>query len=390
MKKSKYKQYKVYFVGSGPAGFDLITVRGVKALASADTVIYDYLSTRALPRYLKEEIELICAGKLAKKGKYSQGSKPEQDKINKLIIKKVREGKKIVRLKNGSLALFSRISEELDALEAEDIDFELIPGVTAAEAAASALGISLTERTMSSSSIFVTGHQTEANKRNFIDWSVLAKVSTIVLYMGVKNLKQVTTKIIKNGRDKDTSVIAIQDIASPNQKIIVSSLDKIDQEAREKKLKPPAIIIIGEVCDLYKRFNQNNKKKILFTGLSKKRFFLKDNFYHLPLIEIRPLNNYKKFDSYLCNIKKFDWLVFTSRYGVKYFWQRLKKVKKDARDLSGLKIAAIGGSTKNKLQQFGIVADLVPKIESSAGLIKAFERLDIKGKKIFLPRSDIS
>lgn len=388
MKKNEIKKYKVYFVGAGPGEADLISVRGAKVLASSDTVIYDYLSEGNILQYINDKAELVSAGKLAKKGKYSKGMRPEQGKINDLIIKKVKEGKRVVRLKNGDLTLFSRISEELDALGRNDIDFELIPGITAASAAAAALKVPLTERGISSNVVFVTGHQGQNKK--YIDWKTNSKVSTIVLYMGAENLKQTVQEIIKWGRDKNTKALAIQDISTTNQRIIVSSLGKIAKEAKENKLKPPVIVIIGEVCSFYKKFNRKKNKKILFTGLSKKRFFLDGNFFHLPLIEIEPLENYAKFDSYLEKIKDFDWIIFTSRYGVKYFFQRLEKIKKDVRDLAGAKIAAIGGSTKNKLQEFGIRADLVPKQESSAGLIKAFAKLKIKNKKIFLPHSNIS
>ena len=156
-------------------------------------------------------------------------------------------------------------------------------------------------------------------------------------------------------------------------------------------MKPPAIIIIGEVVKLEKEFNWLKKnRKILFTGLSKERFFMKGTYTYFPLIKIVPLVSYKKFDAHLKKVEGFDWLVFTSRYGVKYFFERLQAIGLDSRSLSRAWIAAIGNSTKSALLERGIRVDLVPRVESSAGLLREFKKIDLEDKKIFLPRSDLS
>ena len=191
--------------------------------------------------------------------------------------------------------------------------------------------------------------------------------------------------------NKETPVAIIQDASLITQKILIGTLENIAKKAKKQKVMPPAIIIIGEVVKLERNFNWLKKnKKILFTGLSKERFFIKGTYFHLPLIKIEPLDDYKEFDNYLKNISEFDWIVFTSRYGVEYFFKRLTIVGYDSRILKDINIAAIGNSTKNRLLNFRIQADLVPTKESSEGLFKEFKKIDIKDKKIFLSHSDIS
>lgn len=124
--------------------------------------------------------------------------------------------------------------------------------------------------------------------------------------------------------------------------------------------------------------------------MSKERFFIEKTYFHLPLIKIVPLSDYTEFDNYLKNIEEFNWIVLTSRYGVEHFFKRLNATGFDSRVLKNIKVAAIGNSTKKRLEDFGIIADLVPKNEASQGLLEEFAKINISGKKIFLPRSDLS
>lgn len=383
------KTRKVYLVGAGPGSPDLITVKGLEILRQADVVIYDYLVDKRLPRYAAKGAELICCHRLGNK-RFKEGFFRDQDEINKIIMEKVKEGKRVVRLRNGDSAIFSRISEELETLTKNNIEFEIVPGVTAASAAACFSGVPLTDRRFASNVVFVTGHEA-ADKESNIDWKSIAGCGTIVLYMAVANLFQIVRQLLNAGKTPTTPVAIIQDASLLTQKVLVGTLRDIVTKAKEQKIKPPAIIIIGEVVRLEKRFNWLIKnKRILFTGLSKERFFTKGTFFHLPLIKIEPLGNYADFDNCLKDIAEFDWIVFCSRYGVQYFFQRLNKIGYDARRLNKIKIAAIGGSTQNRLLDYGILADLVPKEESSRGLINEFKKIDIKDKRIFLLRSDLS
>lgn len=402
---------KVYLVGAGPGKPNLITVRGLNILKEADVVIYDYLVDKRILDEAKEGAELICSEELRKE-RYSGSSLKAQGRINALMIKKTKEGKKVIRLKNGCPSIFSRLSEELSGLVKEKIDFEIVPGVTAASAASCLSGIPLTDRRFASSCVFVAGNEDPKKKKSSINWESIAKNETIVLYMAVGNLGLIVFKLLKAGKNENTPVAIIQDASLPNQKILIGNLGNIVTKAKGCKVKPPAIIIIGEVAKLEKKFNWLKKnKRVLFTGLSKERFFEKGVVFHVPMIEIRPLEDYTEFDKWIKKIAKnrghqpsainhqpvFDWIVFASRYGVEYFFNRLDTINLDSRVLSGTKIAAIGNSTASKLREYGIVADLIPKKESSAGLIAEFKnflrrdtRYEMRDTNIFLPRSDIS
>ena len=185
--------------------------------------------------------------------------------------------------------------------------------------------------------------------------------------------------------------MAVARAGDPGQRTVRAQLEDVVEKAEKEEIAPPAIFIIGETAKLEKKFNWLRKnKRILFTGLSRERFFLSGTYFHLPLIRIEPLENYDELDGYIKRTREFDWIVFTSRYGVKYFFKRLNGLGFDTRRLSGNKIAAIGNSTKNMLLNFGVRPDLVPRLESSRGLIREFQKIDLRGKRIFLPRSDIS
>lgn len=384
------KPSKVYLIGAGPGRPDLITVRGLNILRQADVVVYDYLVDNKLLDEAGFDAQLISCRSLGKKC-YSGNSAEAQRKINELIIKKAKKGKRVVRIKNGDPSIFSRASEEIKALIKNKIGFEIVPGVTAASAAAGFSGIPLTDRHGSSSVIFLTGHESNGKKKSSIDWGSLVKFETIVIYMGLNNISKIVSRLIKLGKSSNTPVAVISKATDINQKTVGGKLKDISEKVRTQCIEPPAIFIIGKTAGFVKDFNWlRNNKRVLFTGLSKERFFRDATYYHLPLISIEPLEDYKRFDSYLKKIKQFDWIVFASRYGVEYFFERLRKVGHDSRTLSAIKIAAVGNSTRSRLLDFGIKANLMPQKESSEGLIKEFKKINLRRKKIFLPRSDIS
>lgn len=381
---------KVYLVGAGPGRPDLITVRGREILRQADVVIYDYLVNKKILDEAKEGAELICCDKLGK-NRYSDGFLIHNERINQLVIKKAKQGKRVIRLKNGDVSIFSRFSQELDALVKEKIEFEIVPGVTAASAASCFTGVPLTDRRFASACVFVTGHEDPQKSESALNWRALVRSGTLVLYMAVQNLNKIVDGLLGAGKDKQTAVAIIQDASLLTQRILIGALGNIVQKAKEQKVTPPAVIIIGEVVSLEKDFNWLRKnKRILFTGLSNERFWTKAAFFHLPLIKIEPIQDYAEFDNCLKKIAVFDWIVFTSRFGAEYFFNRLKTLRLDARILKGISIAAIGRSTKTRLEGFGVLADLAPTDESSKGLLEEFRKIDLKNKKIFLPRSDIS
>lgn len=366
---------RVYLVGAGPAGKDLITVKGREILRQAEVVIYDYLVDRELLDEVRPDAELIRRDR----------------NIDVLIVQKAKAGKMVVRLKNGDSFIFGRADEEITALIKNRIEYEVVPGVTAASAAAAFSGIPLTDRRVASSVVFVTGREAEGKKLSAVNWKAIAGCGTIVLYMAVENLSQIVDRLIEAGKSPETPAAAIYQAARINQRLALSRLKGLPAAIKSGRIKTPAIFIIGEVVRFSRTLNWfKRNKRILFTGLSDKRYLLKGTYFHLPLIEIRRLENYANFDRQLKAISTFDWIVFTSRFGVHYFFARLGKVGLDARALHNLKIAAIGTSTANKLKEWGINADLISEVETSSGLLAAFKKISLKGEKIFLPHSDLS
>ncbi len=194
----------VYLVGAGPGRADLITVRGAELVGAADCVIYDRLANPALLKFARPDAEIINVPKRIDSGSFSQ------QQINNLLIEKASSGQTVVRLKGGDPCIFGRAAEEAAVLAEAGIDFEIVPGVTAAIAAAGYAGILLTDRTCSSQVVFVTGHEADEKEKSNIDWHLLAKFSgTIVFYMGVGNLDFIVKQLIKNGMNEETPVAVI-------------------------------------------------------------------------------------------------------------------------------------------------------------------------------------
>jgi len=384
------KARKVYLIGAGPGRPDLITVRGMHILKEADMVIYDCLVDSAVLNQTRPGAELISCEQLGKK-RYLGRPLIAQGKINDLMVKGARQGRRVVRLKNGDVSIFSRAREEIEALLKNKIGFEIVPGVTAASTAAAFTGVMLTDREYSSSAVFLTGRESSRKKKTGLSWKAIASFNTIVIYMGLNNLPRLVSKLIDSGKSRQTPVVAVSKAGYITQDTVRARLEDIVERVKEKAIQPPSIFIIGKTAGLEKGFNWFRKnKRILFTGLSKERFFNGASYCHLPLVKIEPLDDYRKFDDYLKEIRYFDWVVFASRYGVEYFFERLRGLGGDSRLLASVKIAAIGNSTRLRLLDFGISADLVPRRESSEGLIEEFQKLELIGRRIFLPRSDIS
>lgn len=365
---------KVYLIGAGPGKPDLITVRGQNILKQAEVVIYDYLLDTAVLEVVPPKAKLVL----------------EKENIRtRLMVKYALLGKKVVRLKNGDPSIFGRLSEEVGALVKNRIEFEVVPGVTAGCAAGAYSGIPLTDREFSSSVIFITGHENPQKSKSSINWEKMSNAGTLVLYMAVGNLSSIVKKLIRGGFLPKSPAAVIQGAGSARQKSVFGCLEDIVEKVKESKIEAPAIVIIGEVAKLNNKFDWFMKnKRILFTGLSDERFFLKGTYFHLPLIKIEPLDNYQEFDVKIKD--KYDWIIFASRYGVEYFFKRFMALGFDGRRLCRIKIGAVGLSTANKLEEFGIKADFVPKVESSKGLLKEIKRFDLRGKRIFMPRSDLA
>jgi uroporphyrin-III C-methyltransferase len=240
---------KVFLVGAGPGDQELLTVRAVEVLRKADVVIYDRLVSKSILELAPKTTKMIYVGKSS--GKHEL----PQEKINELLISAALDGKKVVRLKGGDPFLFGRGGEEAEALADNNIDFEVVPGVTSALVAPAYAGIPLTHRDYASSVAIVTGHRA-GNAERVVNWSKLASaVDTIVILMGVESLESIATKLMGGGLDPNTPVAVIERGTSKRQRSLIGRLGTIASEAKERNVKPPAVIVIGEVVNLGRKLS---------------------------------------------------------------------------------------------------------------------------------------
>ncbi|WP_298667594.1 uroporphyrinogen-III C-methyltransferase [uncultured Methanofollis sp.] len=237
---------KVILVGSGPGGLGLMAPRAREAIEGADVILYDQLPGDEILATLPESAEKIDCGK------HGGDHTLEQDEIEALMVEKALEGKKVVRLKGGDPFLFGRGGEEMETLRAHGIAVEVVPGISSAIAVPESVGIPVTHRKFASQVTVITGHEDPTKGESALDWQYLGRTrGTIVVLMGVKNLGKIAEALIGNGRDSATPVAIIERGMRPDQRVTVGPLAEIAETARAQGVRPPAVIVIGEVVGLY-------------------------------------------------------------------------------------------------------------------------------------------
>ncbi|RUM88013.1 MAG: uroporphyrinogen-III C-methyltransferase [Thermodesulfatator sp.] len=388
------KKGKVYLVGAGPGDPGLITLKGLKALSRAQVVIYDYLANPRLLSHVPESAEKIYVGK---KGGHHTLS---QEGINRLLVEKALEGKTVVRLKGGDPFVFGRGGEEIEALLEHDIPFEVVPGVTSAFAAPAYAGIPVTHRRFTSTLALVTGHEAEGKKESAIDWEALSRIGTLIFLMGMKNLPRICENLLRYGRAPETPVAVVQWGATPRQRVATGTLSTIVEEVQRAGLSAPAIILVGEVARLREKFRWFDNRplfgrRVMVTRTREQASRLTEalealgaEVLEIPTIKIVPPESFKPLDQALKCLEKFDWLIFTSQNAVRFFRERLFALRKDVRALAQVRLAVIGAATGKALREIGLFPDLLPREYRAEGLIEAFSREDLRGKKILLPRAE--
>lgn len=380
---------KVYLIGAGPGDPGLITVKGLKILKMAEVVVYDRLSSPLLLEEVKEGCELIYRANLS------------QEQINQILAEKAGEGKLVVRLKGGDPFLFSRGVEEALYLKERGIDFEVIPGVSSALAVPEVAGIPLTHRDYASSVIIATGHEAPDKEKKRVDWRKIAKTAdTIVILMGVEKLPYIVEELIKGGKQEKTPAAIVYRGTTSSQKTILTTLENLVDKVKEEEITSHSIVIVGEAVKLGQKLNPlssskplSNKRILVTTPQEKLKTLLElegAEVIHFPTILLKPVEENYLLDKAIESISTYNWIIFTSAAAVDFFWKRLEERGKDSRYLKGLKIAAIGPVTANRLREKGIVADIVPEDYSTQGLIKKLEELNLRDQSFLLPRSSIA
>ena len=387
---------KVYIIGAGPGDPGLLTLKAVKCLEKSDVIVYDYLVSPDILNYARKDARLVYVGK--KGGHHTV----PQDELNRILVKEASEGNVVARLKGGDPFIFGRGGEEAEVLFEAEIPFEIIPGITSAIAVPAYAGIPLTHREHTSTVAFVTGHEDPKKDQSRIDWGKLSGMETIVFLMGVKNLPQIVRSLLENGRSPDTPVAMIRWGTTPDQFTLSGTLGDIAGLAEKKKVTPPAIFVVGEVVGLRKTLNWFETKPLFGRGIVITRpeeqagelaSLLSAEgarIIHFPAIKIVSPESFDDFDRALENIEHYDWIIFTSANGVRFFFNRLAEMGKDVRDLKGIKICTIGPATQSAIEKRGIAVDIVPEEFISEGVVEAFKGEDMQNARVLLPRAEIA
>lgn len=367
---------KVYLIGAGPGDTGLITMKGIEALKEADVVVYDHLASASLLNETKDAAEWIDAGKFA------GNHRMKQSEIEQLLIEKAMAGHVVARLKGGDPFIFGRGGEEALALTAAGIDYEVIPGVSSVYSAPAYAGIPITHRGKASSFHVITGHEDPTKENSSLDYEILAREEgTLVFLMGLSKLHQISERLIANGKDAHTPAAVIASGTTARQRCVTGELGRIAAISEKADIQPPAILVVGDVVNLkgavdWQQPGPLSGRKILVTATE---------IIARPLAEyIRRLGGEPVVMS-LIGVKGQEmssikavltspgkrWLVFTSRNGVRFFFEQMKKEQVDIRSLGDSRIAVMGAGTRKEMENWGCYADLVPEQSCSESLAKA-------------------
>lgn len=354
-------------VGAGPGDPGLITTKGLKLLRQADVIVYDQLASPDLLKEARPEAQLIYVGKKA--GEHAL----PQEEINRLLADEAGAGRTVVRLKGGDPFVFGRGGEEAEALAAAGIPFEVVPGVTSAVAVPAYAGIPVTHRGLASLVTFITGHEDPTKAESDIPWDILAKTGgTLVFLMGVKYLAENCRRLISGGRPPDTPAAMIESGTLPTQRTVTGTLADIAAKAREADIRPPAILVVGEVVRLRERLAWWETRPLwgkvaVVTRTREQASVLVEllsaagaRCLEVPTLELAPPDDFGPLDRALEHLGDYHWIVFTSANGVIAFMKRLFDKGLDVRALGRVKLAAIGPATAEALRGYSLVADVVP------------------------------
>jgi uroporphyrinogen III methyltransferase / synthase len=388
---------QVYLIGAGPGDPDLITLKGLRCLQTADCVIYDYLVNADLLEHARDNAELIYVGK---RGGHKNIS---QEEINALIVEKARAGKIVARLKGGDPFIFGRGGEEAEELARAGIRFEIIPGITSGYAAPAYAGIPVTHRDFSPSVAFITGHEDPDKEESLIHWDkISSSIGTLVFFMGVKSLPEIVENLLRNARSPDTPIALIRWGTYFRQEVLTGTLATIVQQVQSTGLSAPAITVVGEVVRLREKLKwfENRPlfgKRIIITRPREQAEEFKSQLTELgaeviafPTIEIRDPSSWDGLDEAICHMDRYQWLIFTSVNGVKNFFARFRFAQRDIRDLKGVRISTIGPATERAVRALNLHVEVIPEEFKAEGLVESLRGRVMKGARVLIPRAKVA
>jgi uroporphyrinogen III methyltransferase/synthase len=384
---------KAYLIGAGPGDPGLLTLRGRQRLGEADLVLYDYLVNPRILDWARPGAELVCLGR------HGHGRIFSQPDIHERMISAARLGKVVARLKGGDPAIFARTSEETAALEAAGVPYEIVPGVTAAQAASSYAGVPLTHREAASCVAFVAGQECRDKQGEPLDMEGLARFpGTLVFYMGVTSAPEWATALLAHGKPGETPVAIVRHASLPQQETTMTTLGDLPRVLAPGAMRPPAIIIVGEAAaarpsvdwfgsrPLFGRTILVTRPAHQSESLVERLLELGANVLVQPAIEIGPPADWTAADAAITQLREFAWLVFSSANGVRFFLDRLAHHGFDLRALGGVRLAAIGPGTADALAQYHLQADLQPDEFRAEALAQSLLPAAV-GKRVLLLRA---
>jgi uroporphyrinogen III methyltransferase / synthase len=386
------KSGRVYLVGAGPGDPRLITVRGVECLGRADVVLYDYLVNPQILEHAPARAELVCLGH------HGHDRILSQAEINARLVAEAQAGKTVVRLKGGDPAIFARAAEEVQALAQAGIPFEIVPGITTALAAGSHAGISITHRELASAVALVTGQERDGKEEPAIDYRALAAFpGTLVFYMGVTSAPLWTRALVEQGKPRDTPAAIIRRCSWSDQQTIHCTLGTVAAVLAEHKMRPPVIVIVGDVVTWDGNVAWFGSRplagtRVVVTRAPGQAESLRDALQELgaevliqPAIQIAPPEDWAPVDAALARLSDYDWLVFSSANGVRLLLDRLCTTG-DLRQLGGVRLAAIGPGTADELGSYRLKPDFVPPEYRAESLAEGLAE-GAAGKRFLLARA---
>ncbi|MEW4488684.1 uroporphyrinogen-III C-methyltransferase [Thalassoglobus sp. JC818] len=385
---------KVYLVGGGPGDPGLLTLKAKRCLEIADVVLYDGLVNPLLLRHTKATAERTNRVGLGPEKRL------DQDEINKRLVDAAKAGKIVVRLKGGDPYIFGRGSEEALALAEAGIPFEVVPGITAATAAAAYSGVSLTHRKLASAVAFITGHEAPTKPQSALDYEQLVKFpGTLVFYMGLHRLPEIAKSLIASGMDPETSTLVISKASTPLQQSVHASLEDIGEKVAQANLQAPSLIVVGECTRQREQINWFETLPLIgqTIGIARPEHQTDEVIDQaiqlgaapilMPAIKTSPLSDWTEVDQVIETLEEFDWIVFTSVNGVDAFLGRLWELGSDARRFGKMKIACIGPATAKRLEEYSIRPDLVPPVYKGEELADAMKP-HVEGKSVLWARAN--
>ncbi len=378
MQHHKASLGEVYLVGAGPGDPGLITLRGVQCLGRAELVLYDYLVNPAILEHVPPSAELLCLGH------HAQQRMMPQEEVNARMIDAARRGQAVVRLKGGDPDVFGRGAEEIEALRAAGIAYQIIPGVTAALAAAGYAEIPITHAQHASAAALVTGQERHGKAGTQLDYGSLADFpGTLIFYMGVTSASRWSEALLRRGKPPETPVAIVRRCSWSDQQTVRCTLGTVAEVIAKRGLRPPAVIVVGQVASCAPEVSWFASRPLFGTravitrprqqaqALRDRLTELGAEVYVRPAIQISEPADWEPVDAALARLDRYDWLVFSSVNGVRYLLDRLLRNGGDLRRLGKLKLAAIGPGTAEELGRYRLRADLVPDEHRAEALAAA-------------------